>query len=486
MSSPSGRGVKRKSLQIVGEMSRKYADDPIGWIHRYFSFPPPGALTDQQKEIALAVQRDRFVAVGAGGGIGKTAVAALLGLWAIATHVEAVVGVTAPVGPQLESILWPEFDKWLSRCSCSAIFRYTSRFITIRGFRKWGIFKRVARKEQKDVSDTLAGFHAPWLMFLVDEAAGVRSQVFTAIDGAMTQEESRALLISNPTSSGGYFYDIITSDDGKGYKLLQYSSNDSPLVSPTYKELIARRWGEDSPMYRIKVLGLPVESTEGVVVPPQLYDRVVKEQRSWSDGPTVVGVDVGGEGPDPTVACVKTGVSVRAWKEISDPDPERGATILVDWIHGLGIKGTVVLVVDAIGVGFGFYKALQRLSPWRVVKHEGSAKAENEEMFDSRRAEVFWLLHKTFKDLHFPTSPPERLRKELANLRFSFDKDKVGMVPKKKFRGEMGFSPNYSDALSLTGALGRFAWSRRHVNMPKRVMPMTMVTGGGDWINRFL
>ena len=470
--------LKTQALRVCQEVSNKYYNDALGWVSEYISFPDGKGPTPQQKEILKALSGDRFVVASGGGGIGKTATAVWAGLWGLTAHPEAAIGVTAPVGPQLESVLWPEFDVWLSRCSLSPVIKYTYRSITIKGFAKWSIFKRVAQKEKKDVSDTLAGLHGPWVLYIVDEAAGVRTQVFTAIDGAMTQEESRALLISNPTSGSGYFYDTLQGD--MGYKVLQFSALDSPLVTPEYEKNIIQRWGKDSPMYRIKVLGLPTDESAFAVVSPSTFDEVVGANKRICGGDIVAGIDPGGEGVDPTICCISQGDSLIDWWSFSESDPDALAYTFIRRLESLTSRATVI--VDAVGIGFGLYKALERLSPFKVIKYEGSSASDHPEMFYPRRAQVYWKLREDFPNLQFPTPPPERLKKELANLRFDFDpKGRISMESKKKFRSRMGFSPNNADALSLTRVISAFSWAIKPDRMAGVRTLDTMVLGDNTY-----
>lgn len=480
------RKLKYQTLRICRQVQADYAGDPVGWVKRYISFDglPLAGPTEQQEEILRALAKHRFVAVSGGGGLGKTATAVWACLWGLTAHEQAMIGVTGPVGPQLSAVFWPEIDVWLSRCSLHQVLRYTKNKVAVKGWEKWAIFKRTIPKEDTDISNTMAGFHGPWIMFVVDEAAGVKDPVFTAIDGAMTQPNSHALLISNPTSSGGYYYDTITDPSGKGYHVLKYSSLTSPLVTKEYEERIIARWGKDSPMYRIKVLGEPVGSTDSVVVDPYTYDRVVAEQRSTMEGSVIVSVDVAGEGPDGTRMAVRSGNSWVDWVTIPYSDPIEAADQIQTYVERNWSGRPVIVIVDKVGIGFGLWKVLDR-RPLRVVGVEGSAKADNADMFENRRTELYWHLHKNFPTYHFPATPPERLRKELANLRFEFDADRVRLTPKKKFISMMGFSPDWADCMAMAETVSGFTWAVKPVRtIPSRVMPQTMVMAndkGGEY-----
>ena len=55
--------------------------------------------------------------------------------------------------------------------------------------------------------ESLAGEHAKHLFYIVDEASGVSDKAFGVMTGALTEEDNRILLLSQPTRPSGYFYD---------------------------------------------------------------------------------------------------------------------------------------------------------------------------------------------------------------------------------------------------------------------------------------
>jgi Lhr-like helicase len=75
-------------LKLCHEISRQYHNDFDGWVNRFISFTGLSfsGLTFQQKEIGETLIEEKNVCVSAGGGIGKTAVAALLCIWFLSTH----------------------------------------------------------------------------------------------------------------------------------------------------------------------------------------------------------------------------------------------------------------------------------------------------------------------------------------------------------------------------------------------------------------
>ena len=339
------------------------------------------------------------------------------------------------------------------------------------------------------MNDTLAGFHAPYLLIVVDEASGVPDPVFTALDGAMTQDNSYIFLVSNPVSTIGYYYDTISDPDGKGqdFTVLYLDSRDSPLVSDAYEQRIINRYGADSPMFRAKVCGLPIKVSESVVITPEEYDRIINTQRDTLLGRVILGIDVAGGGEDLSVICHRIGNSIAQWDEFSKND----TTYLVDEITRIWNAKykhlPFIAVVDAHGIGAGVYSVLAQKNLFPVIGFIGPEKAFHDTMYKNKRSEAFHKLAKEFNDLHFPVKPPERLKKEIVNVRFDFT-DLIATQEKKALKKLLGFSPDYADALAMTSVVESFTSQAINPNVPrKRAKSMAALLGqkGNDRFGRF-
>jgi hypothetical protein len=282
--------------------------------------------------------------------------------------------------------------------------------------------------------------------------SGVPDPVFTALEGAMTDENSHIFLISNPVSSGGYYYDTITDPEGKGssYRVLYYDSRESELVDDSYAERIIERYGKDSPMYIAKVLGKPVSADKGAVVTPDRFDAVVKENKETLDGAIVMGIDVGGGGNDPTVFCHRKGMSFPRWDELATGDPDAIVDYAISLYFRLWPNANFTCVIDAGGLGWGPYNTLKKKAPFRVLPFIGSEHAIERNMFRNKRTEGYYTIYKEFESLHFPTSPPAPLKKELANLFIDMTAEPMEMEPKRKMIARIGSSPNYADAMMMS------------------------------------
>jgi len=418
---------QKKILKFAIGIASQYSEDFSSWVKRFISFEGLmlDGLTDQQELLGRTLIQDYNVCTSAGTGLGKSAVAALIIQWFLITHPFCKIPTTAPSGKQLNDILWSEIDFWLKRNRLKDMYVLRKGKLHIKGYQEW---YAVARTVPRDI-----------------------------------------FLISNPVSTTGYYYDTISDPDGKGkdFTVLYLDSRDSPLVSKAYEQKIINRYGADSPMYRAKVCGLPIKSSESVVITPEEYDRITSTQRDTLLGRVILGVDVGGSGEDPSVICHRIGNSIVHW----DDFPKNETTFLVDeitriWNAKYKTKPFIV-VVDAHGIGAGVYDVLAQKNLFPTVGFIGPEKAFHDTMYKNKRSEAFHRLAKEFKDLHFPEKPPERLKKEIVNVRFDFS-DLIAVQEMKALKKLLGHSPDYAYALAMTSVIESFTSQAINPNVPKK------------------
>jgi len=464
--------TQKRVLEASKLLFQRYGDDFVQWALETIDFSGLrfNFLTDQQVEIAQSLLETKNLCVSAGGGIGKSAEAALLTIWFLSCHPHAKVITTAPTGKQLNDVLWGEISFWLKRYKYRDVFESYKGRLVIKGFSEWYAVARTVSKDTRQLNDTLAGFHAPYLLIIVDEASGVPDPVFTALDGAMTDDRAMILLISNPVSTAGYYYDTISDPDGKGknWGVKYFDSRQSPLVDKSFEERIISRYGKDSPMYRAKVMGLPIQASDAFVITPEEYDKLIKTNRDSLHGRLILAVDVGGRGEDPSIILHRSGNSLIKWDEI----PTNDTIFLVQEVERLATQvysgRDVIAIVDAVGIGAGVYDSLLYNKKVNTLAFMGSEKAFHETMYTKKRDEGYHKLHKQIKDLHFPVAPPEELKKELVNIEFDYASGLIQLkLTKKDLVKRLGHSPNFADALMMSCAVDSFAVQNKGMFVPR-------------------
>jgi hypothetical protein len=107
---------KRKAIQIV-ELRNKldetraklYFDDPVAWARDRLG----AHLWSRQRDAAMAIVKDKRVAIRSSHAVGKSFLASVLAAWWVDTRPpgEAMVVTTAPSYEQVHSILWEEIRR---------------------------------------------------------------------------------------------------------------------------------------------------------------------------------------------------------------------------------------------------------------------------------------------------------------------------------------------------------------------------------------
>ena len=297
--------------------------------------------------------RGRHVAIRSGHGVGKTTLLAWTVLWYVATRPFARVPCTAPTQHQLSDLLWAEISLWRGRAPGLAFLEWSATRLAMVGHA--ADWFAVARSSK--VPENVAGFHAEHLLYVVDEASGVPDKVMQVVEGALTTAGAIVLLAGNPTRRVGYFADAFSRHRSR-WHTIRVSSEDSPRVSPEYAEGMAAKWGADSDIYRVRVLGdFPRGEADTFIAVDQAEAAALREVEA--SGPCEIGLDVARYGDDETVFAVRRGLSVlplechRSW---SIPETagraiqmalEQGATALKVDDSGLGGGVTDILQADA-------------------------------------------------------------------------------------------------------------------------------------------
>jgi len=334
------------------QKAKEWREDILRFIREVF-----GEEADPlQAEVLRSIQNNGQVAVRSGHGTGKTWLASRAGLWFFTTHPEAKVLITAPTWRQVEKVFWAEIHARVHQTILASLaeFQKTQAFMKIP--RKKDGEKRTPAEHwfmsgiSSDAVENFQGFHGRYVMFIVDEASGVMDEIFDAIEACRATGESKILVIGNPTRPTGRFYEIFHPRTPHSPWVLHHlSCLESPRVNPQWVEEKRREWGEDSNLYRVRVLGEFPHQAEDALFSLHLLEKSRREEESAPPSPAQkniaysIGVDVARFGEDKTVLTV-----VEALRMPEAPSPP----YRVKEIHAyekLPVSGTANLILDLVG-----------------------------------------------------------------------------------------------------------------------------------------
>lgn len=448
------------------KLMEKWQKSPIQFINDIWSLTPADNkdfvkgkhITRQQEQILLAVEKalkdeaPRRMSIASGHGIGKSTTLAWLIIWYLMCHKDAKVPCTAPSSEQMHDVLWAELAKWLNLMprDIKNLFDWTSGYLRIKESpENWFARARTARKENPEA---LAGIHGDWVMMVVDEASGVPEEIFNTAEGALTDKNILVILISNPTRLTGYFHDT-HHNDNQNWQLLQFSSEDSPIVDDEFVDRIVAKHGKDSDEYRIRVQGLfpRADAVDDKGYVPLLLERDIREINDCvfelNAGERMIGVDPAGEGTDESVWVIRDSFKAKVLYTQKTSTPKTIAQSTLTLMVSNSIDGNQVFV-DNFGVGANVAQEIA-FAGERIEGVNVGVKAEDDR-FINLRAEAYWRLREWLVKGGEIIIDPE-LKKQLLSIRFRRNlAGRIQIMSKDDMRKQGVKSPDRADALMLT------------------------------------
>jgi phage terminase large subunit len=448
---------KAKEIEADPKRFAVYADDPVGFVDEVLGI----SLWEAQKDVLRAMVDNRRVAVRSGHGTGKTYVTACSVLWWLYAR-QGLVITTAPTWNHVEAVLWREINEIALRAPvklpCLGEFQ-TERRVEKHWF---------ALGLSTTTPSAFQGFHHARLLVVVDEAPGVAEQVHLEIGTLAVGEKNCILMIGNPTTTAGTFYEAFKHPDV--WKCMRISCLDHPNVL-LKKEVIAgavtqswindkqREWGESHPFWYSRVLGeFPKISNRGVI-PLGWLERAQNEEKrkeALSDAeaqkiPRVGGLDVARYGDNQCVLTIRRGDAIErqeAWGNLSLMET---VGIAARAIADYDLKA---LVIDAAGVGAGVYDRLLELRH-PVYAYNGGHRAFTPGSFNNRRTEMWWGVRTRLEKQRLWLPPNcERLVADLIAPEYEIaSSGRIQIETKEKLLDRGIRSPDYADSLILCYAL---------------------------------
>lgn len=392
-----------------------------------------------------------------GHGTGKSAALAQLAIWFLLMRPNGLIPCTAPSAHQLEDVLWKEIARWESRLlpPFKGLLEITTDRVRFK-HRKDGLGEAIARTARKENPDALQGFHAAQIMYLIDEAPGVPEAIFQTAEGALTTPGAISVMAGNPTRVSGTFYRS-HHEDRADWNCLHWSSVDSPLVAPEYAGRMARKYGRESFIYKVRVEGeFPTGNPDALISLDVAQSAVERElpEDVWKKEPVVFGVDPARFGDDETGFCVRQGRKVHEIKGWGGLDTMQVSGRVVyeakKWKPGF-------IFVDSIGIGSGVadYLRMALGKDSMVVDVNVSERPANVDEYANFRSEMWWKGKEWFDSRGVQVPDDDTLVSELTTTNWKPDeKGRIRIETKaerkRRLGADQGGSPDRADALMMT------------------------------------
>lgn len=444
-------------LQIK-EIVKEFWDDRVGFSKHIVGFVP----THQQAEGMAALDTHDHTVTKSGHGVGKSGKQSNLILHYMSTRPFCKIPCTAPSKHQLHDVLWAELSKW--HRNMNPLFRNMFIWTKERFFHKehpeeWFAAARTATKENPEA---LQGFHADYIFKVVEEASAVPDEVFEVLEGAYGIYETKEDLNGNPTRLNGHFYEAFAKEQLRElYRRFTWSCLDSPIAPPRYAERIKRKYGIDSNMYRIRVLGeFPLRDGDSYIPYDWAYDTSIRDIIPQDKMPKVFGVDVARYGDDETVIAIRQGDEIKPLHVLTQKSTMETAGAVIRLARD---EKPEVIYVDVNGLGAGVYDRLEELGYPVIAINASESPAIDPSRYKRLRDELWgntrdWLETRRGR---FHDNEDGDLVAQLTTPKYKVMSDGKIIIESKDDMKKRGLaSPNRADAVNLTFALPINTYSR--------------------------
>ena len=435
---------------------RKWREHPAIFVREVFGVDPD----PWQEEILEAFPHNPRMAMLACKGPGKTCVLAWLAWNFLATRLHPKIAATSISADTLADTLWTEMAKWQQKSPflVSAFVWQKTRIFAKEYPETWWMSARSWSKsaDSSQQANTLAGLHADYILFLIDEAGGIPDAVMAAAEAALSScVEGHLVIAGNPTHTSGPLYRAATSERRLWHVIHITSDPDNPKRTPRVSIQWAReqieKYGRDNAFVKVNIFGeFPPASLNALIGIDEVQASMKRYYREYEIGavPKILGVDVAREGDDASVIARRQGIQAFKVLKYRNINSTQGAShVSREWSEW----GADACFIDMTGgFGSGWYDQLALMGR-NAIGVQFSQSATNPARYYNKRAEMYFEFAEWIKRGGALPESPE-ITAALTQTNYAFKGDKLILEPKEIIKAKIGYSPDEADAFALTFA----------------------------------
>ncbi len=444
------------TVELASNKIKRWRDHPDLMVRELF-----GAIPDPwQDEVLKAFPHKQRIAMKASKGPGKSCLEAWLAWNFLLTRPFPKIAATSISGDNLRDGLWSEMAKWREKSPLlKEMFIWQKERIFNKEYPEtWWMAARSWSKsaDPSSLGNTLAGLHADYIMFLLDESGGMPEAIMASADAALSScVEGHIVQAGNPTHLEGPLYRACTQDRAMWHVVEITSDPDNPLRSPRVKEDWAReqitKYGRDNPWVLVNVFGqFPPASMNALIGPDEINASIKRyyREQEYFQHPRILGVDVARFGDDSSIIFPRQGLQAFAPMEYRNLDGTRGAEITLRKWNEWDADG--VFIDNTGGFGASWIDNLVLIGKDPIGIHFSETSADPQ--YANKRAEMAFKLVQWIKGGGALPDVLE-LTQALTQTTYTFKGEKLIIEPKEDIKAKLGHSPDHMDALMLTFAL---------------------------------
>ncbi len=222
-------------------------------------------------EMAESVRDNQKTCIEAGHSVSKDYTMSRLAIWFLECYgPNCTVVISGPGNNQVENVFFREVAQAYNRAKKPVLGKLTSCKLDIDD--KWFMIGFTAAEDPgTDENTRTQGFHNEYVLVILTEDAGVPLSVRKAVEGLIITGKHRLVVYGNPTKAEGHF-----AEDAQdpAFHYINISVLDTPnykegrevvpgLSGREYVDGIEKKYGKDSNEYKVRVLGVRPEFSEG-------------------------------------------------------------------------------------------------------------------------------------------------------------------------------------------------------------------------------
>lgn len=448
-------GTTDAAMRYLYPVPAPYLSSPSRWINDVLG----EHVWSKQEEICNSVVDNKYTAVKACHGPGKSFIASRIGAWWLNVHKlgDAFLVTTAPSWPQVQAILWREMRRAHRIGKLPGRITLECQWYMGEGRSEEELIA-MGRKPADYDETAFQGLHARYILIILDEACGIPMSLWNAVKTLATNDNARILAIGNPDDPGTEFAQVCKP--GTDWNTITISAFDTPnftgervppdvaekLVTPSWVEERRKDWGEGSPLWVAKVEGeFPDISDEYLITPAMIQKGIETELPGLTAGR--YGVDVARFGTDKSAVYRNRGNVIRFVDSWGMTDTMRTTGKVVSILRKHPHQLPVPVVIDVVGVGAGVYDRLKE-QEFQAIPFSGAERAYRPDKFKNRRAELYWNFRVMIERGEIDIDPKdEQLQTQLQSIKWWVDSGGRIQIESKEDMQKRGVkSPDLADA----------------------------------------
>ena len=402
-------------MQSPVEVASWIRQNPCGFLDKFFG---EGPVFDKQQQILESIRDFPETLVPSCHDSGKTWTAARALIWFLFSHPnDSIVLSTAPTFQQVVELLWREVQS----AHAKAKFPLGGRLLTSK-FElgpKW-----FATGITSDDPVNYQGYHASNILVILDEADGIKPEVWNALEGVLTSGNAKLLAIGNPLDPTSQFADRVRNAKERSHVIRIAADDVLPhtdggvnpfLLQRAWVEDKKEKWGETSSLYLGKVLAQWPDQNVDTLIPIPWLIRA--KGRSVERGILTYGADIARFGSNRTVRTLIAGNQFLWSKATAKEDTMESATRI---IGDLQAYEPAMVQIDETGIGGAVVDRVRQVLKDRypIVGVNNGGKANNEIKFANRGSEMWWNVRDSFErdQIGFTMDDPEAVDELINDL----------------------------------------------------------------------